>query len=59
MPRVEMMGAPVGHVSDSQTVLAAGSIDALCEQLVAGADHDGDVLVRSGQESVDYLDGES
>jgi xylulokinase len=48
MPRVEMMGAPVGRLTDSQTVLAAGSIDALCEQLVAGADHDGDVLVLCG-----------
>jgi xylulokinase len=29
-------------------VLAAGSVDALCEQLVAGADRDGDVLVLCG-----------
>jgi xylulokinase len=48
MPRVEMMGAAIGRVSGSDTVLATGAIDALCEQLVAGADRDGDVLVLCG-----------
>jgi xylulokinase len=48
MPRVAMMGAAVGHVSGTDTVLAAGAIDALSEQLVAGADQDGDVLVLCG-----------
>jgi xylulokinase len=48
MPRVEMMGAAVGHVSGTDTVLAAGAIDALSEQLVAGANQDGDVLVLCG-----------
>jgi xylulokinase len=46
MPRVEMMGAPIGKTGD--TVVAAGSIDAMCEQIVAGADSDGDVLVLCG-----------
>jgi xylulokinase len=48
MPRVEMMGAAIGRVPGTDAVLAAGAIDALCEQLVAGADHDGDVLVLCG-----------
>ena len=48
MPRVEMIGAAIGQVFGTDTVLAAGAIDALCEQLVAGADNDGDVLVVCG-----------
>ena len=48
MPKVEMIGAAVGRVSGTDAVLAAGAIDALCEQLVAGADSDGDVLVQCG-----------
>jgi xylulokinase len=48
MPKVEMMGAAVGRVCRTDTVLAAGAIDALSEQLVAGADQDGDVLVLCG-----------
>ena len=48
MPRVEGPGLAVGHVHNSETVLAAGAIDATCEQMVAGADKDGDVLVLCG-----------
>jgi xylulokinase len=48
LPRVETMGAAIGRVFGTDTVLAAGAIDALCEQLVAGADGDGDVLVVCG-----------
>lgn len=48
MPRVDAPGAAAGPVCGGDTVLAVGSIDALCEQLVAGADHDGDVLVLCG-----------
>jgi xylulokinase len=48
MPRVEMMGAALGTVTGGDTVLAAGSVDAVAEQLVAGAEHDGDVLVLCG-----------
>ena len=46
MPRVEAPGAAVGRVGDA--VLAVGAIDALCEQMVSGADNDGDVLVLCG-----------
>jgi xylulokinase len=48
MPRVEAVGAAVNQLRGSDAVLAVGAIDALCEQLVAGADHDGDVLVLCG-----------
>jgi xylulokinase len=46
MPRPEAPGAAIGTVGDA--VLAVGAIDALCEQMVAGADDDGDVLVLCG-----------
>ena len=45
MPRVRPTGTAVGRVRDTDAVLAAGAVDAVCEQIVAGADHDGDVLV--------------
>ncbi len=48
MPRVEAMGAAAGQVHGTGAVLAIGAIDALCEQIVAGADRDGDVLVLCG-----------
>jgi xylulokinase len=48
MPSVEQTGTAVGQLRDADAVLAAGSVDALCEQLVAGADRDGDVVVLCG-----------
>jgi xylulokinase len=48
MPRVEAPGAAVGRVRATGAVLAVGAIDALCEQMVAGTDNDGDVLVLCG-----------
>jgi xylulokinase len=48
LPRVDAPGAAAGPVRGGDTVLAVGSVDALCEQLVAGADRDGDVLVLCG-----------
>jgi xylulokinase len=48
MPRVEMIGAAAGQVQGTGATLAIGAIDALCEQLVAGADRNGDVLVMCG-----------
>ncbi|MCZ7525540.1 MAG: FGGY-family carbohydrate kinase [Acidimicrobiia bacterium] len=46
MPRVAPSGQPAGRVDDA--VLEPGTIDALAEQLVAGADRAGDVLVVCG-----------
>jgi xylulokinase len=48
MPRVVTTGTAFGQLRDTDTVLAAGSVDALCEQLVAGAEGDGDVMVLCG-----------
>jgi len=48
MPRVETMGTVAGEVRGMGAPLAIGAIDAVCEQVVAGADHDGDVLVMCG-----------
>ncbi len=48
MPRVATMGAAVGRVRGTGAALATGTVDALCEQIVSGADYDGDVLVLCG-----------
>ena len=46
MPRVAAPGTAAGQAGSA--VLAVGGIDAVCEQMVAGADRDGDVLVLCG-----------
>jgi xylulokinase len=48
MPRVETIGTAAGHVPGTGAVLAIGAVDALCEQMVAGAERDGEVLVICG-----------
>lgn len=48
LPRVETIGAAVGQVHGTQAALATGAVDALCEQMVAGVDRDGEVLVMCG-----------
>jgi xylulokinase len=48
MPRVETIGAVAGQVRGTGAALAVGAIDAVCEQIVAGADRVGDVLVMCG-----------
>jgi xylulokinase len=48
MPRVETIGTAVGQVQGSGAVLGIGAIDAICEQILAGADREGDVLVMCG-----------
>jgi xylulokinase len=44
-----------GRVHPGEVVLGAGAVDGLCEQLVAGAVHDGDVLVALGSTLVVWL----
>ncbi len=46
LPRVDAPGAAAGQVGSA--VLGVGAIDALCEQMVSGADAVGDVLVLCG-----------
>lgn len=48
MPRVQTIGSAAGRLPGGGPVLAVGAIDALCEQIVAGADRVGDVLVLCG-----------
>jgi len=47
-PRLVPTGWEAQRVDGNGPPLASGCIDALAEQLVAGADHDGDVLVLLG-----------
>ena len=52
MPEVVLMGAPAGELPGASAApgaaLAGGTVDALCDQLVAGATGVGDVLVLCG-----------
>jgi xylulokinase len=52
LPRIVPGDEPAGHVQDGLPAagarLGGGTVDALAEQLVAGADADGDVLVICG-----------
>ena len=48
LPLVVPMGQAAGTVTGSDAVLAAGTVDALCDQIVSGATHAGDVLVIFG-----------
>jgi xylulokinase len=52
LPEVVDMGAPVGRVSEGRlgykAVVAGGTVDALCDQIVSGALESGDVLVVFG-----------
>ncbi len=48
LPRLVPTGWEAGRVGPDGPALASGCVDAFAEQLVAGADHDGDVLVLLG-----------
>jgi len=48
MPAVVPMGQAAGTLPESDAVITGGTIDALCDQIVAGAYHPGDVLVIFG-----------
>jgi xylulokinase len=48
MPAVFPMGESAGTLPGSDAVITGGTIDALCDQIVAGANHPGDVLVIFG-----------
>jgi xylulokinase len=48
MPMVVTMGEAAGTLPGSDTVITGGTIDALCDQIVAGATEPGDVLVIFG-----------
>ena len=48
LPAVFQMAEPSGTVRGTGAVLAPGTVDALCDQIVSGAEHTGDVLVICG-----------
>jgi xylulokinase len=48
LPVVVPMGQAAGTLPGSDTVITGGTIDALCDQIVAGATEPGDVLVIFG-----------
>ena len=48
MPMVVPMGQAAGELPGSDAVISGGTIDALCDQIVAGASEPGDVLVIFG-----------
>ncbi|HEY7947464.1 MAG TPA: FGGY-family carbohydrate kinase [Acidimicrobiales bacterium] len=48
MPLIVNMGARAGTVTGTEAALAGGTVDALCDQIVSGADNAGDVLVICG-----------
>ena len=48
MPTVALMGQAAGTVPGTDIVITGGTIDALCDQIVAGATQPGDVLVIFG-----------
>ncbi len=48
LPEVVPGDEPAGRVDGDGPLLAPGTVDAFADQLVAGADHDGDVLVILG-----------
>ncbi len=48
MPAVVPMGQAAGTLPGSDAVITGGTIDALCDQIVAGATEPGDVLVIFG-----------
>ncbi|HET9692498.1 MAG TPA: FGGY-family carbohydrate kinase [Acidimicrobiales bacterium] len=55
LPEVRFFGEAIGAVAGDGPVLAAGGVDALCEQLVAGADGPGDALVVLGSTLVTWV----
>ena len=48
LPAVVPMGQAAGTLPESDAVITGGTIDALCDQIVAGATEPGDVLVIFG-----------
>ncbi len=48
LPVVTPIGSPAGTIAGTPTRVGGGSIDAFCEQIVAGADRPGDVLAIFG-----------
>ena len=48
MPLIVTMGSRAGTVTGTDAALAGGTVDAICDQIVSGAENAGDVLVICG-----------
>ncbi|HMK62153.1 MAG TPA: FGGY-family carbohydrate kinase [Acidimicrobiales bacterium] len=48
LPEVVPMAERAGEVRGTSAVIAPGTVDAFCDQIVSGAEHTGDVLVICG-----------
>jgi xylulokinase len=55
LPRIEMMGAPVGRITGSDIILSGGGIDAMCEGFVAVGKEVGDILVHCGTTLIPWV----
>ncbi|MFN8036715.1 MAG: FGGY-family carbohydrate kinase [Acidimicrobiia bacterium] len=55
LPKIVPTGWEAGRIGRDGPVLASGCIDALCEQIVAGADEDGDVMVICGTTLITWI----
>jgi len=55
LPSIVPMGEAAGSVAGTESTLAAGSVDALCEQIVSGAEDIGDVFVICGATLVVWI----
>jgi xylulokinase len=56
MPRIAVSGQPAATIPELDgAVLEPGTIDAMGDQMVAGADHDGDVLVLLGTTLITWV----
>ncbi len=55
MPQVGAAGSPIGAIEPYGAVLGVGTVDALGDQIVAGADTPGDVLVVLGGTLIAWL----
>jgi xylulokinase len=55
MPTVVPMGGSAGTIKGTETHVAGGTVDALCDQIVSGASEVGDVLVIVGATLVVWI----
>lgn len=55
LPEIVMTGTEIGRVTGTDIMLAAGCVDGMCEQIAAGADAPGDVLVICGTTLISWI----
>jgi xylulokinase len=55
LPEIVMTGEEIGRVTGTDVMLAAGCVDGMCEQIAAGAETPGDVLVICGTTLIAWI----